>query len=451
MSTPDTPDSVRGVVNAQRLLGSFGFADTTETINIPANVVALWIFVGLSPDPPPPTVTGVATGLVYPLYSFPNDDANDAKPAMIALVSAAIDAQVTIAWAGAPGAPWYVVGDTGPHIAIDPALAGSVGTPTNPVPGSAVQVAGSDGTDLRTLLTDATGALVVSGGGGSVPSGPPGSPPPADAVFIGGTDGTDLQALLTDAGGRLIIIDSSISGAIQPAPNPAPPDTLQVGGSDGTDIYTLLTDNAGHQLTIDQLLKLCIAVANTAKPSDAVMVAGQDGTDIRPLFTDSAGRAIVLVDNFPSTFAAPGATVPIDAVMVGGSDGTHLQPIKTNKVGNPYTVSVAPDSATADHPPNELKVAAAAAGAALSLLVAAPGAGLRLRIFHATVAASTAGTLAALEDSSATVNIVAAGTFPQQVSGLPSGIPLPTNTGVEISTTGGATASASVVYTIETV
>jgi hypothetical protein len=82
------------------------------------------------------------------------------------------------------------------------------GMPGTPVPILALQVAGSDGTDLRAVATDAMGRVNVDvfGHAGTILDGVPGSAAPANALQVAGTDGTDLRALLTDATGKLIII-----------------------------------------------------------------------------------------------------------------------------------------------------------------------------------------------------------------------------------------------------
>ena len=136
------------------------------------------------------------------------------------------------------------------------------GSPGSTAPTKATQVGGTDGTDLRALLTDATGRLLVEalqdgswtvqalqdgawivtadqGGTWTVEAlqdgawtvsstqgtspwvtadqadGSPGSTAPAKATQVGGTDGTDLRALLTDASGRL-----QIRGDPKTAPGP---------------------------------------------------------------------------------------------------------------------------------------------------------------------------------------------------------------------------------------
>ena len=122
--------------------------------------------------------------------------------------------------------PWTVAGT---------AAAGS------PPSGDPVLIAGSDGTDVRTILTSATGQVEIAG---SVTATNPsvsatGSAVPADATMVGGSDGTDLRALATDTSGRQEVVGAAAGGAAV-AGNP-----VLVGGSDGTDARTLLTDKQG--------------------------------------------------------------------------------------------------------------------------------------------------------------------------------------------------------------
>ncbi len=65
------------------------------------------------------------------------------------------------------------------------------------VSGAPVLVAGSDGTDVRTMATDTSGRQEVVGAASS------GSAVSGNPILVGGSDGTDARSLKTDALGNL--------------------------------------------------------------------------------------------------------------------------------------------------------------------------------------------------------------------------------------------------------
>ncbi len=81
------------------------------------------------------------------------------------------------------------------------------------IPSKTLQVSGSDGTDARALSTDATGAVKLAAGTNNIGSvseasidastGTAGTAVPAKTIQVGGTDGTDLRTLATDATGAV--------------------------------------------------------------------------------------------------------------------------------------------------------------------------------------------------------------------------------------------------------
>jgi hypothetical protein len=80
------------------------------------------------------------------------------------------------------------------------------GTPGTTAPTTAIQVAGTDGTNLRAILTDTLGRMEAVGAAanGAVVSGNP--------VYVAGFDGTYLQALYTDTKGQLrVLVENSVT------------------------------------------------------------------------------------------------------------------------------------------------------------------------------------------------------------------------------------------------
>jgi len=155
--------------------------------------------------------------------------------------------------------------------------AGAVNATGTAEAATAVQVAGSDGTNTVILLTDATGALATTGSGDA--EGTIGAAAPAIAVQVGAQDGAgDLQNLLVDGAGAL-----SVTGG---------------GDAEGT--------------------------IGAAAPAIAVQMGARDGAgDMQNLLVDGAGA--LSVTGGGDAEGTPGAAVPAKTVASGGTDGVNLQ------------------------------------------------------------------------------------------------------------------------------
>lgn len=155
-----------------------------------------------------------------------------------------------------------------------PALVTGAAADGAAVSGNPVLVAGQDGTNVQTLLTDTTGRLVNVGAAaaGAAISGNP--------VLMGGSDGTNARAVLTDTSGRQIMVGAAANAAAVTG-NP-----VLVAGSNGTNAYRLLTGTDGR-------LSTNIAQMNGVT---VLMGAGATGTGSQrvTLATDGQGQ---LVDN----------------------------------------------------------------------------------------------------------------------------------------------------------
>lgn len=101
-----------------------------------------------------------------------------------------------------------------------------VGTASSGAPpsGAPVQVAGSDGANIRTLLTDTSGRQIIIGPAAA------GAAVVGNPVLQGGTDGANVRTILTDASGRQNIVGAAAEGAAQ-AGNP-----VLIGGTDGVNV-----------------------------------------------------------------------------------------------------------------------------------------------------------------------------------------------------------------------
>jgi hypothetical protein len=283
----------------------------------------------------------------------------------------------------------------------------SGGTPGSTKPGTAVQVAGNDGTDLRVLLTDSSGQLkvlvenspsvTVSGSVAVTNAGltslnttivATGASPPADVLMVGGIrdDNGHAIGLLANSSGSLIIntdgaaLNTVFANAFGLGSG-QPSEAALAGATDGTDTYPLLVDGSGY-------LKVNVAAggggggsvwgpnASGAAPTeDPVLNAGWDGTDVRTLLTDTSGQLKVLVENSPTvsisgtvpvsgTFyqatqpvslssavtvvgdAANGSAVTGNPVLIAGSDGTDARTLLVSSTGQQHViVDTAPTTA----------------------------------------------------------------------------------------------------------
>lgn len=411
----DTPDYARGSVNPQRLISNYPGGILNPAVTVPGDAVALWVFISPTQHPATLTVVGLTSSINYPVYRFPVNNAGSGQPAALVLVSPTRDPVVRFTWNTAPGDVWTIVGDSGPHITVDPYLAASVAAPGAVNPGSAIVAAGSDGANVRALLTDSTGRLVTVGGTYPPTYGVPGAAAPADAEQVGGTDGANLRALLTDT--------------------------------------------AGHLLTIDQTLKLAIAVLGAALPADAVLAAGSDGANLRALLTDATGKLLTIDQTLKLALAARNAAIPADALQVGGSDGTSLRALRTDQRGVPYGIASAPDTATGDRPPTEIQYINADNLAAPTVVLAAPGAGLAYRLFFINAYSRDAAADYVVSFNGAAGNallfcpalasITAQPTPPPAVLPL-TGLLVQVNTGITLFVASGHS-GVTIGYTIETV
>ncbi len=144
--------------------------------------------------------------------------------------------------------------------------------PGSAMSGNPVVMGASDGTNVRTVLSDTSGHIEVVGPG-AVAAAVTGNP-----VMAGLSDGTNARYLLGDTSGRLMVIGGAAAGAAI-AGNP-----VLMGGSDGTNARAALMDTSGRQIVIGA------AVAGAAVTGNPVLIGGSDGTNARTIVTDTAGN-----------------------------------------------------------------------------------------------------------------------------------------------------------------
>jgi len=151
----------------------------------------------------------------------------------------------------------------------------------------------------------------------------------AEASLVAGTDGTNLRGLLTDNTGKLQVDIDALP-------------TAQIGatGAANSMSVTLATDD--HLLsTIDQTndrINVNVDDATSTDggsvPANGVMIGGTDGTNFQHLALTTAGAASIagaVTTDVPSGTVA--AAVGTTGIPVGGTDGTNFRHLKTNAAG----------------------------------------------------------------------------------------------------------------------
>jgi len=102
-----------------------------------------------------------------------------------------------------------------------------------------------------------------------------------------------------------------------------------------------------------------------------------------------AGVRLVIDQVLQAILATGGLASPGIGLEMLGSDGTNARVIAVSQQGITYAIPSAPDTATGDHPPNELLWATnTTAGSTTGTILAAPGGGKRYRLFYAQLFSS---------------------------------------------------------------
>jgi hypothetical protein len=133
----------------------------------------------------------------------------------------------------------------------------SDGTPGSPVPASAMQVAGSDGTNLRSLSTDASGKVKVDlfGNAGVVLDAVLGATKPANVLQVGGNDGTNAYAVPLASGGSSVIVSGTVTSTLSSNTNTTT--------GDAPTIITATTVNGATQTNANARGAIITAILGT--------------------------------------------------------------------------------------------------------------------------------------------------------------------------------------------
>ena len=172
-----------------------------------------------------------------------------------------------------------------------------------------------------------------------------------------------------------------------------------------------------------------------------------------------AGVRLVIDQVLQAILATAGLASPGVGLEMLGTDGTNARVIATDKIGRQYGIPGVPATDTGDGPPYELKYYAGVlnAGAGVTI-IAAPGAGKRIRIFYAkcrtfsgsasTVAATFGGVVMILVASGTTASSSDLDTLIVPLTGIATDANTPV---VYTSSAGNPGLIAVVIYTVETI
>lgn len=198
-----------------------------------------------------------------------------------------------------------------------------------------------------------------------------------------------------------------------------------------------------------------------SSPSDDVWCMGQTSAAYAPVYRLPASNGV----NFNGAWIFDVSSVIDSSYEVYYGNGSHTQwyvyadaaarlvvdgSKLTDLHGQQYVIPTVPSTLANDHPPVELSYASATVGNG-GVVLAAPGAGNRYRIFAAQIGNFTTSVDASLYDSNGVIFCTAHSVNPSGWFTYPlTGIALPNNSNVRLGA-GGGTCTAVVVYTTEAV
>ena len=207
----------------------------------------------------------------------------------------------------------------------------SDGTPGAATPDTAIQVAGTDGTDLRAILTDTSGRQEVVGAASS------GAAVTGNPVLVAGSDGTDARTLLTDNTGQLKVLVEGGTGATVTAEIEGhaggvldavvgatkPANVLQVGGNDGTNAYAIPMASGGASVIVSGT----VTPAKTSQSPSAPTQATVGASSALALASNSSRTGLVLVNTSANTISiAFGANAAVlnSGITLNPNGGTFV-------------------------------------------------------------------------------------------------------------------------------
>jgi hypothetical protein len=147
-----------------------------------------------------------------------------------------------------------------------------------------------------------------------------------------------------------------------------------------------------------------------------------------------------------------GGEAPPRIMQVGGEGGGKLYPLEVNTLGSAYIIPTVPSIVAGDHPTVEVTYVLLALEAT-GVIVAAPGASKRIRVFGAQLASKTANQFVYLRDATTTLGFACVVGGNSTPAVLPAqGLPLSVNSAMEVVFYEGVgKVLAAFYYTIENV
>lgn len=122
MTQADTPDYQRGVISAQKLLGTIPIGGLTATVGVPPNAETIVVMVtGQSPTAGA-YAEGFTTGMIYPVGTVVTTVGTESTVVTWIDVSAAVDDQVTVHLDDTATDVAYIYSDSAVHTVNDPII-----------------------------------------------------------------------------------------------------------------------------------------------------------------------------------------------------------------------------------------------------------------------------------------------------------------------------------------
>jgi hypothetical protein len=211
---------------------------------------------------------------------------------------------------------------TDPSVSQEVKLDQSIGTPGSAKPSQALQIGGTDGTNLQPIATDTTGAVKLAAGTNTIGNVNIASALPAGANKIGSIDVASLPSLPAGT--------NTIGGVNVASALPAGTNIIGKVGIDQT------TDGTTNRVVakISQTSGENVVVVGSALPAGTNNIGKVDVNSLPSLPAGSNTIGAVTEASLDATIGTPGSAAPSKAQAIGGSDGTNLRTITTDTTGH---------------------------------------------------------------------------------------------------------------------
>lgn len=217
--------------------------------------------------------------------------------------------------------------------------------------GNPVLVAGTDGTNVRTLKTDSTGKLDVTGSITATIAavGSNNAAMPTSSIQVGGTDGTNLQAARvydTDSGAGSqytlgVSLRKTSSGGSVEAGTSTDPIRIDPTGTTSQPVTQSTASNLNAQVVGN-------VASGSALSGNPVRIGGSDGTNVRNILTDTSGRTVVVGAGVAGTptggvvtiqGVAGGTAIPVSGTLTSSYSPYNQSAFGELRVASNYTLA----------------------------------------------------------------------------------------------------------------